>query len=140
MKGTYITKENKIVKVLDFDEANNMAYVDFGEGASYWVGEPEYKEWRHALYIPDGPEQMSEEQIISSQHKTEEDALPEQPTTEMGAHIGGDESIGRSEESAGVGFSEQGNDATKQSEPISEETSKNKSEEKPKRKRIPKVK
>ncbi len=61
MKGTYITLQSKCVKVLEFDEVNKMAYVDFGEGDIHWVGEPEYKEWATPTYVADIPAQIIEQ-------------------------------------------------------------------------------
>ena len=159
MKGKqYKTPDGHIVKVLDFDEINKMAYINVEGSRHRWVHEPEYSKWEEfkPLYVPDSPMEMidqPEEMVISSgeihkfhvedkilevyqEPKIEENAIQINSTGTVGAHIGGDESIGGSSESIGMGSGEQGEEPT-------QESNENTSEEetvKPKRKRITKAK
>ena len=61
----YKTPEGKVVKVICYDEPNNMAYFDLGEGEKRWVAKMDYEKWEKVYYhIPDMPAQMSEEQEV----------------------------------------------------------------------------
>jgi len=40
--GIHYTKENKKVRVLNVDEDNKIAYVDYLDGQKGWVNEKEY--------------------------------------------------------------------------------------------------
>ncbi len=73
MKGKYKTKEDKEVEVLDFDEANNIAYVDFGDGEKKWVADSEFSEW------------LSQEENINN-NKIEENAIQKPRTSSVLQH------------------------------------------------------
>ncbi len=126
MKNYLITNHGKCVEVLYFDADHKMKYVDFGQGDKHWVGEPEYKDWVSPIYVPDGPAQMSEEQILS-QHKIEENAI----------QIGESETLPLDAPASNCREVEQG---IPESEQPTEESNEVTSEEKPKRKRIVKTK
>ena len=84
MKGRFKTPDGKEVKVIEFDEPNNIVYAQFPNGNKIWIGKTEYSTWKSShtgevpkedyVYVPDIPAQMTEEQI-NSQSKTESDAI-----------------------------------------------------------------
>lgn len=65
MKGTYITSVG-CVEVLNFDADNNIAYCQFPDGETKWVGKAEYDGWAKPVYVPDVPAQIIEEPKIES--------------------------------------------------------------------------
>jgi len=64
MKGNYITQEGEIREVVDFDEANKMAYVKVAGSQFKWYGEPEYLNWKK-----EGGLEAIEEEIFTEEPK-----------------------------------------------------------------------
>lgn len=56
--GKYKTQTGESVEVLNFDESNNIAYVDFGEGQCRWVAESEFGTWRGEGVIIESSEEI----------------------------------------------------------------------------------
>jgi hypothetical protein len=67
MKGnSYRTPEGQIIKVIDFDPINKMAYIHVYAGNYKWVHDTTYNEWiivddSFPIYVPDIPAQMIDE-------------------------------------------------------------------------------
>ncbi len=75
----YKTPDGHIVKVLDFDEINKMAYINVEGSRHRWVHEPEYSKWEefNPIYVPETPMEM-----IESPSKIESHAIVQDDETE----------------------------------------------------------
>lgn len=66
MKGKYKTQSGETVEVLNFDENNKIAYVDFGNGDVHWTAQSDYGGWTSV-------DKKSSEPIVEQEEIKEED-------------------------------------------------------------------